>query len=304
MKATYLGEVVLRRRNDLGLPQEMVCEGLCTPMTLSRFEKGRQTPSRDCVVAILQRLGLPDDRFSAQLTRRETKLIRLRKEIIACYKQWKQTLWEDQQARADTVEKLHKLEHFIKEDDRINQQFILRLKAFLEERSHREQLEMLMEAIRLTSPRFDLDKISRCLYSAEEVLLINKIAIGHACCGQRRKAIDIYAQLFHLLQERGPDYNRLSLIAYNYALQLGLAGRLEESLLILEFGQKTCVKQGYYYLLPKFLHVKAECYYLMGEIDRTIELYQAAYYIYGTTMDTRSQGDLKTDAKERFGLIF
>ena len=78
MEIKYLGEVVREQRKLLGLRQELVCEGLCTPMTLSRFESGRQTPSRDCVVAILQRLGLPDDQYYAQLTKEETQLSRLK----------------------------------------------------------------------------------------------------------------------------------------------------------------------------------------------------------------------------------
>lgn len=304
MRATYLGEVVLQRRNHLGLPQEMVCEGLCTPMTLSRFEKGKQTPSRDCIEAILQRLGLPDDRYFAQLTRRETKILLLRKEALAYYKHWEQTLQKDQHIRLDALEKLHKLEQFVKKNDQITQQFILRLKALLEDHSPQERLEMLMDAIRLTSPRFNLDKISSCLYSVDEAIIISRIAISYACCGQRQKAINIYNQLFNLLLERNSDHKHLPLIAYNYALQLGLAGQLEKSLQVSEFGQKACIKQGYYYLLPKFLHIKAECFYLIGEVNRSIELYQSAYYIYGITMDTRNQEDLNADVKERFRLVF
>lgn len=118
MKIMYLGEVVRQQRKKLGVPQDMVCEGLCTPMTLSRFESGRQTPSWDCVVAILQRLGLPDDRYYAQLTRMETKLVLLRKEALAYYKRYEHTLGEDrQQACMNTLETLHKLERCIKEDD-------------------------------------------------------------------------------------------------------------------------------------------------------------------------------------------
>lgn len=305
MEVIFLGPIVLQRRIDLGLPLEIVCEGICTPMTLSRFEKGQQTPSRDCVVAILQRLGLPDDRYYAQLTRREIKLRLLRKEALAYYKCFEHTLGEEQQqARSEALKTLNKMERYIKKNDRLNRQFILGIKSALEEHSPQKQLEMLMQAIHLTSPRFDLNKIDCHLYCVSEVVIISRIAISLAGCGLREKAIDIYAQLLDLLLERNPDHNRLPLITYNYALQLGLAGRFEESLQISEFGQKACVKQGHYDYLPKFLHVKAECCYLMGEIDKSLELYHAAYYIYEVTMDTKNQEALKADVKERFGLIF
>lgn len=304
MKVMYLGEVVRQRRKTLGVSMEQVCEGLCTAMTLSRFENGRQTPSWDSVAAILQRLGLPDGRYYAQLTRVETKLILLRKKTLAYCKQFEQTQGEvQQQARMKALELLCELERCIKEDDHINQQFILRLRVLLETHSSSEQLAMLMEAIRLTSPRFDLENLSSCLYCSEEVMTISQIAIYYVCHGQRRKAIDIYGQLLKLLQKRMPEHEQLHLIAYNYALYLAAEKRLEEALEISAIGRQNCIRQGYYSMLPKFLHIEAECHYLMGKIGKSLELYKSAYHIYGATIDTKNQSTLKADM-ERFNLSF
>ena len=55
-------------------------------------------------------------------------------------------------------------------------------------------------------------------------------------------------------------------------------------------------------MLPGFLHIAAECYYLKGEISQSAELYRSAYHIYGAVMDTKNQEILKVDAKERFDL--
>ena len=49
MKEIFLGEVIRQRRIELGLTQEELCEGICEPITISRFEHGRQTPSRNRV---------------------------------------------------------------------------------------------------------------------------------------------------------------------------------------------------------------------------------------------------------------
>lgn len=305
MKVKYLGEVVREQRKLLGVPQELVCEGLCTPMTLSRFESGRQTPSRDCVEAILQRLGLPDDRYYAQLTKAETQLVRLKKEVLAYSSQFEQAFGEErQQACINALEKLHDLERYVKEDDRINQQFILRMKVTLETCPPQKQLEMLMEAIRLTSPRFDLDELDKYLYCTNEVIIINKIAIRHDSCGQRRKAIDIYEQLLKLVLKRAaPDDNCLHLIAHNYAQYLVLERRLDKALETAKIGREVCIKQGKYYLLPGFLHIEARCYYLMGEINRSEELYRSAYHIYGAIMDTNHQETLKISAEKCFDLM-
>ena len=303
MKVKYLGEIVRQQRKMLGVSQEQVCEGLCTPMTLSRFESGRQTPSRDCVAAILQRLGLPDGRYYAQLTREETRLALLKKEMLASCSRFEQAFGEDrQQARMNALEKLHDLECCVKEDDRINQQFVLRMKVTLATYPPQKQLEMLMEAIRLTSPRFDPDEIGRCLYSANELIIINKIAIRYANCGQCGKAIDIYEQLLKLVLKRAPNQECLHLITYNYARYLASESRFEKALEVAELCRQVSIKQGNYSVFPRLLHIEAECYYFMGEIDRSVELYRSAYHIYGIIMDTKNQEILKIDAKKRFDL--
>ncbi|MBD5155381.1 MAG: helix-turn-helix domain-containing protein [Oscillibacter sp.] len=305
MEIMYLGEAVRQRRKSLGLTLEIVCEGLCTIMTLSRFEKGRQTPSRDCVVAILQRLGLPDDRYCAQLTQAEALLTHLRTEINAYCSQFEQTIGEEQQqARKSALEKLRDLERCVKKDDRINQQFILGMRATLEPYPPQEQLEMLMKAIRLTVPRFDPEEISNCLYCRTEVVIINQIAIRYFLCGQQREAINIYEQLLKLILKRDPDHNCLHLITYNYALYLALENRFEEALDISALGREVCIKQGNYSTLPGFLHIEAGCYYYMGESSRSISLHRSAYHLYGAIMDTKNQEILKTDAKKRFNLTF
>lgn len=68
MREMFLGEVIKQRRAELQLTQEELCEGICDTVTISRIENGRQTPSRNRINALLQRLGLPDDRYFALLS--------------------------------------------------------------------------------------------------------------------------------------------------------------------------------------------------------------------------------------------
>ena len=84
MQNFLLGEFIRQRRLDLGLTQEEVCNGICEPITLSRIENGKQTPSRSRINAILQRLDLPDDRYYALLSKDELEIEALEKEIVAC----------------------------------------------------------------------------------------------------------------------------------------------------------------------------------------------------------------------------
>ena len=88
MKEIFLGDVIRQRRLELGLTQEELCEGICEPMTISRFENGRQTPSRNRIRALLQRLGLPDDRFYGLLNAKELEISNLEKEITSLHVQF------------------------------------------------------------------------------------------------------------------------------------------------------------------------------------------------------------------------
>lgn len=83
MQELPIGEVIRNRRKELRLTQEMVCSGICEPMTLSRIENGKQSPSYNRVKAILQRLALPEDRYVALLKEDELRLEALKKEVDA-----------------------------------------------------------------------------------------------------------------------------------------------------------------------------------------------------------------------------
>lgn len=46
MNCIYIGAFIKQRRKELKLTQEQVCSGICDPVTLSRIENGKQTPSK------------------------------------------------------------------------------------------------------------------------------------------------------------------------------------------------------------------------------------------------------------------
>jgi transcriptional regulator with XRE-family HTH domain len=276
----FLGEYIKQRRLDLGLTQAQLCEGICESITISRLENGKQTPSRHCINALLQRLGLPDDRYVALLSKNEMEISALQKEIISC-----NVRHETEQGLAHIAQ----LESLCDPDDGILQQFILRSKVLLgkpggEAYTPDEKQELLLRAIRLTVPRFDLKKIEHNLYSVDEVKVINQLADVSSKRGQHKRAIDIYRQLLRYVQSHFQNMLRsnglLPLIAYNYARELDLDKQYEKSIEIAELGRKSCVQYGYYQMLPDLFAIKAECYYFLGQEQQSREHYLQAYVLY------------------------
>ncbi len=281
MRTVFLGEYIKARRLELGLTQSQVCEGICEPITLSRMENGKQTPSRNRINAILQRLGLPDDRYFALLSKNEAEIEDLQKEIVSCNVHGKQ---------AEGLHRIAELESILEPDDYVTQQFILRSRTILGKQvgssiqpySYEEKLALLMDAIRLTVPRFDLEEIGRNLYSLDEVKVINQIANVYSNNGQNKRAIEIYHQLLKYIQKRFSNILQsngiLPLVACCYARSLDAEKRYEDALEIAKLGISACVQYGHYSTLCRSLAIMAECHHFLGQNLESEKLYYQAYY--------------------------
>lgn len=163
MKEVYIGSIIRKRRQELGLTQEQLCRGICETVTLSRIENGKQTPSRSKLNALLQRLGMPGERYYALLSEQEMKISNLQTEIVSC-----NVLGQREQG----LKKLDELEQMMEADDHLTRQFVLRCRALLGRwedgklvpYSFREKQMLLFRAISLTVPHFCVQDISGNLY--------------------------------------------------------------------------------------------------------------------------------------------
>jgi len=311
MKEVFLGEVIRQRRLELGLTQEELCEGICEPMTISRFENGRQTPSRNRIKALLQRLGLPDDRFFGLLSAKEMQISNIEKEITSCHVRFgRATPEEKNRIREETFSKHRELESVIDKDDTLSRQLILRSKFLLGTEngpySLDEGLFILLEAIRMTSPKFDLDKIGHGLYTENEIKLINNMANCYIRAGRHYDAIDILKPLLRYSQTNmkniPPNRAQIPMIAFNYARELEIVKRFDDAIEIAEYVRRICIDYGVYTSLSGVLMILAECHYHLGDHGKSIELYRQAYYLFKIIEDEHNLAIIKAEAKELLGL--
>lgn len=307
MKEFPIGEVIRQRRIELGLTQEELCEGIYEPPTMSRIETGRQTPSRTKLNVLLQRLGLPDDRYYALLSDNETKIADLQKEIVSC-----NVLGKEKKG----LEMINELEEIADPQDTTIQQFILRSKVILgklengeiKPYSFEQKLEILFQAIHLTSPRFNIEEIDRGLYGLDEVKVINQIALTYSRNDEHKKAIDIYYQLLRYIKKHFQNILQsgglLPLACYNYARELDLVKRYEDALEIAQLGWQACVQYGQYRNLPVIIALMAECYHFLNDDNKSIEYYRQAYYIHKAIGNEKSIGVIMSETKKYFGNDF
>ena len=313
MKELFIGEVIKRRREELGLSQEKLCEGICEPITLSRFESGKNIPAHNRVKALLQRLNLPDNRYYALLSKHELKLNSIRAELLSCTTRFEcAPIDKAKQLWTLAMEQLQELEMLVEEDDRITRQFILSHRATLGREDGpyplRERLAILLDALHLTAPNFDLEYIGARRYTVDETRIINQIAGTFSYAEDHEKALAIYRQLFEYVYKNDDQLSNfaphLTLIAYNYTRELALCKYYHEAIQAAEKGLQVSVNYFYYQFLPGFLALLGECYYMMGEEKASRERYLQAHYLYEVLEDQKSLSIIDSDIRERFGIEF
>ena len=313
MQELFIGETIRQKRLKDGKTQEQLCEGLCDPATLSRIENGKQAPSRNVSNALLQRLGLPYDRYYTFLTSKEAEADDLWAKIDNCAARFQLSLGsEKSQARLDALEQLDRLEVVTGTGDNIGRQYTLAMRAALggETGPHslEARLDMLLEAIRLTVPHFDLEAMDDRLYSIDEVKIISQIAEAYSEAGQHEKAAGIFSQLLTYVRDHYQNVTNpsryLSPTAFNYARELCLTGRYAEALDIAELGQRLCLDYGYCQSLPGLLAVMAEYRYAMGEYEQSRALYCQAYYLFKETGNASGLADVEEKARKHLNLEF
>lgn len=311
MNEVFIGEYIRQRRKELHLTQAQLCEGICEPLAISRMERGVQTPQSATLNALLERLGLPGERCYALISMQEKKRNDLQKEIVSLNVQYETALEKDRpEYLRRAYDCLHELEEIIDDNDRLSRQFILRSRVLLGREdgtayTFEEQLDLLLQAIRLTVPRFDLDSINSSLYCLDEVKVINQIANVYSKMGQQIISAGIFEQLLKYIQKHYPDTLQsggyLPSITYNYALALLKSKRYEEALDIAEEGRLACVKFGHYQFLPNLLHCMAIASHYTADDAKSQELFRQAYYLYLAIDNPRGASQLQNGARKLFG---
>lgn len=310
MKELLIGEVIRQKRQELDISQSALCEGLCQQSTLSRLENGAQTPSRGLINALLERLGMPGDRFYALLTPQEEQLEALHRELIACNVRFEAALEKDRAPiYCQAMETIAAMEQIAEPEDTLTRQTILRSRTILGRAegtpySLQEKEEVLLEAIRLTVPRFTPEKLPDFLYSIDDIRVLNQIALNYSRMGKREKAITLYDRLLTYIQSHCAQMSQaagpLCLVASNYAGVLRLCDRFQEALEIGELGRRACIQYGHYDQLGALTHTMAECYHFLGDDETSISYFYQAYHLYRLVDDQKGVELLRIDAQAYF----
>lgn len=305
MQGYNIGYYIKRIRQEKGISQEALYKGLCSRSTIHRIESGKQQPTMFTAIHLLQHLGLDENSFLVPLGPQDFEICNLKKEIVALNAQF-----QFEQA----LERIDRLEKLVAPKDRLAQQFLLRSRALAGYRQDGERLpydyptqrQMLLDALDITHPDFDLEKIERCLLSIEDIKSLNQIAITYSETGDRRFAIRIYEQLL-----RYPGQNLLNIDAllsvvpmlhYNCSRLLGLEKRFEEELEVAQTGYEICVKYNKARMMGGLLLNMACALQELGRDEESKKKFAESYSAYYLMMDLKSCELIKEHVKKTYNL--
>ena len=201
--ASQIGKVLYNLRLEKNIGQEELCYGLCSDAALSRYELGARMPDRLLLIALLQRLGKSADGIATMLDAKEYTYFAWRKQVLEAAGK------ED----TDTLKEL--LSQPEAEDLSCNEilqkQFLYRMRSVVAEAEGAdvEAIDWLKEAIRLTIPEPEYDKLGHSLLSIEEMKLLVKLAELQLVVGKIDEAKNLLRSILTYSEQQYDDVDAL-----------------------------------------------------------------------------------------------
>ena len=275
-------------------------EGICTPDTISRIERGQRHPGWFIFEKLMLRLGENPKKYYTDIaTPEEVKFIKQKEEIISLLRQRNEA--SDHEARnALAALKFHGGGKHVK-------QFIHYVNSIfaLEEKDYPETLKQATHAISISHPQFSAEAIANYALSQDEVKAIENIAIAHAYMNNIEKAVQIQLNLITALEkywldetEIAPSYIKL---AYNATKYLGMLERREESIALCEKALAMCDRQRQYYHMPLILNNYGYSLFRKGENEKGEHIFARAYALF-IGMNRLAEAEMTAEiVKRNFG---
>ncbi len=240
MAVFQLGPVIKNRREELGLTQEDLADGICSVPTLSRIENGERMPTKNHFEMLLQRLGYGSLHLDFFTNRQDFQIHEYKEKTRRAY------------IAGDLILAKKHFEEFKSltgERTQIDQQFQILYQVLLHEDmySNEEKIKMLEEALRQTCPGYSRNRFPRVI-SYEEITLLNNIAICYDNIGNRDRAISILTSVAmfynqHIVSSEEAVRTQ-PMILYNLSKYLGQAGEYDKCIDICNYGIQLAKQTG------------------------------------------------------------
>jgi len=275
-----VGSLIKRLRKQKGLTQEELAYPMIDRATLSKIESGKAMPSNKTLETLFEKLGYNPNKMTDFFHDEEMsdakKILNELNGILVF-----QTLDPESPvvARVDSlISQLENNEKYTQSE--LNRQKISILKASnaINKRVAPSTVRaMLLDAIKMTIPIFDVKNIGDYYLSKQDQQIINMLAISYDEEQQHDKAIEIMYGLKHNydmhcidIREMGDHYPAL---IYSLAKFLLAAGKPNEAIELCEVALKVGKETRSLHRLPYIMGMKATGLAALGKIEESKRLF-------------------------------
>ena len=224
--------IIKYTRMSKGMTQEELAEGICDPVTISRYETSKIEPSDENFTRLMQKMGERGEIYTFPMKCDSAEVEKKMNEMLYFIEKRD---WDEVEETKDDMLKEYKVSMEYPE----NQQYLLRIdiimkydKGMINRKSAIIQLE---NAIKMTIKDYDNGKFStRIIFSETEIMILYNIATFTGQEGAFEKSNLIFSKLRGYFLENNVinDYKPRYLVNTNYSNLLGRNKKYDESIKI------------------------------------------------------------------------
>lgn len=196
-----IGEVLYDVRREKKVKQDILCLGLCTKGTFSKFEYGERRPDRLLLNTVLLRLGKNPDKMATILTSEEYEYFVWKKKVLKAVGQ------QDMLTLKKLLEEPEAVRIVVHEG--LQQQFLYQMEAVVAEYEGKDPekcIRLLEQAVELTMPGIRHNGAEQYLISVDEMRLLLNLA-RYLVRGERKnEALRMLLNIVDYIEKHYEDY--------------------------------------------------------------------------------------------------
>lgn len=230
-------------RNKVKMTQEELADGICSPVTLARYENGTLNPSDENFQKIMDKLEGYSDTILFNVQTENLFFASIRDELLFLFERRK---FDEAQFKIDKI----KSKGILSTNYVENKQFIERIECniFLEKglMELNEYIQRVEELLRLSFPEYQSEYfVSKAVYTETELLLLNNIATAYGQINNFEVADRIFDKVIvQVCENIFDEYRPMYLLFVNYANLLGLNAYYDKSIAVCNQGIQWLLKNN------------------------------------------------------------
>lgn len=276
------GAVIKEARKKAGYSQEMLAEGICSVLALSKIENGSMGVCPSTFQCLIERAGANEKVFPEFLSKEEYLVFHTMLDIPYYLDCW----------QLDIVnEKILEVEKLNWADNKLYYQQCQLYKGILLLKSHTCNYEkvkkLLLEALQITYPIFLEDglwitKFHQCLFSITEIELLIAMAECFVYLNRQKEATEIAEQIEGYLDKTQIVYHEKSILKAKNSIAMTKAlltdEKYEAAYEKAETMRKSSIEYCNYQVLPELTFLTGICQYQFGNVEEAYRLFEISYY--------------------------